>query len=313
MPLAIDSAPTQVRTQPSVTLTRKAVDRNKQGVSPEALGPVQAWARAGGGTTAIIQTTNGASKGISNPPPPPPGSSRTRQGQRDELLEGPRPYHRSLRHFSPHAHSLPPRPSVTGEARTRFRAHPRLAFIAPFSLKPVGCKEAEKRQPFFSSGRDRPQSETAAAAPVLFPYRDSQPHSCCRLLLLPPTFFFFFFSAAAAPHPSAPRSAGAVAAAAQNDAISQQHRQLLHNTPPAAAAPAPSAPKHDDSQPRRSNQPPVRASATANRNLWNCRCFPRPRRRPGGRAPSAPSRAQRQWEGRTEPEPRLFKGDRAYS
>lgn len=43
--------------------------------------------------------------------------------------------------------------------------------------------------------RARLQSEVAAAQPVLFPYRGSQPHSCYRrLLLLPPTFFFFFSS-----------------------------------------------------------------------------------------------------------------------
>lgn len=214
-----------------------------------------------------------------------------------------RPPYSSLRHFSPHAHSPPPRPSVTGADRSRPAPTPLAAHGRAAARSEDGSR--------VSAGPDRKPKRlrhslfcalTVLAASQLLP--PPSPSFPLSLLLLR------FLAAAAAPHPSAPRSA---AAAAQNDAISQRHRRLPHNSPPpappgTAPAAAPAAPAR---RPRRPGQPRARSRGTGGRNLWS---WSRSRwSRPGGRAQSGPSSAQRRWEGRGEPEPRLFKGDRAYS
>lgn len=147
------------------------------------------------GNPAILPSPNGDSeRGEATAAIP---YSRAQGVQRAEVLERPRPSYSSLRHFSPHAHSPPPRPSVTGSARTGPEPTP-LPSPPPVPHDRAAAKREKNGRRFLLRPvglcRARPQSETAAAQPVLFPYRGSQPHSCCRLLLLPPTFFFFFSS-----------------------------------------------------------------------------------------------------------------------
>lgn len=268
------------------------------------------------GNPAILPSPNGDSeRGEATAAIP---YSRAQGVRRAEVLERPRPSYSSLRHFSPHAHSPPPRPLSDRVSSHRSRAHPP-ALAAPASPRPSGGEEGEKRSPFSpQAGRALP-GQTAKRDGCGTACFVSLPWLAASQLLPPPSpsshlflLFLVFLAAAAAPHPSAPRSA---AAAAQNDAISQRHRRLRHDNPPPAAPAAPAAAAAAPAaaaRPQRPCQPRARAPGTGSRNLWSC-CRRRRRRRPGGRAQSEPGSAQRQWEGEGEPEPTLFKGDRAYS
>lgn len=145
---------TQVTTQPSVTLA-KAVDKNKQSYSPDtghrrhcpSLSPrpiatqahhspdppsprqVRAqrpsalsrrepeWETAGKHSNSP-STMWGIGRGEATAAAPHqenPRGATSRSAGKERL----RPHYSSLRHFSPHAHSPPPRPSVTGADCTR--------------------------------------------------------------------------------------------------------------------------------------------------------------------------------------------------
>lgn len=77
------------------------------------------WETTGKHSDPLV-TKWGHRKGKSNNRYPPlPPSRRARGVRRVEVPERLSPYYSSLRHFSPHAHSPPLRPTVTGAARTR--------------------------------------------------------------------------------------------------------------------------------------------------------------------------------------------------